>query len=249
MLAGVFMAKRKQGNHDVGSGKSARSKPSPKSAGNCKRDPKRLGALAECLRGGSPSADEWPGQYLSTRTVVYSCGILARDGDAVLHDHDPEELKRCRQLAAEAAAIMKGVLIGLGDESDHGLSPFYITANVGDPAPKKLTEAVFRKALRGTVYPDAVLTIEPFKKTSDWWKRVSALHPDYEVVPEDFPNEPERVAKWKRLFEWFVSHPDLHSPVYIGFKSQAFAAVHPRLFLALTTSGSLVGLATCVVWT
>lgn len=226
----------------------------PKTVSNCKPNPDRLGVLAECLesRGSADSGDEWPSQFLSTRTIAYSCGLLTRQGDGAVHTHDGEELKRCRRLAAEAAEIMKGVLIGGNDESDHTLDPFRITANVGDPVPKKITEGVFRKAMRDTVYPDARLTIEPFKKTSDWWKRVSALHPDYHIVPEDFPDEPDRVARWNQLFEWFRNHPDLHSPVYIGFKEPAggefHAIVYPRLFVALTASGSLVGLATCVVW-
>jgi hypothetical protein len=222
---------------------------------NCKPDPRRLGMLAECRkRSGSPdNGNEWPGQFLSTRTIAYSCGVLARRGESVVHAHDAEELQRCRQLAAEAAGIMERVLIGGSDEGDHTLGPFWIPANVGDRVPKKITEAVLRKALRDTVYPGALLMIEPFKKTSDWWKRVSAPHPDYAIVPEDFPNEPERVARWERFFAWLRHHADLHSPVYVGFKESTkrefHATVYPRLFVALTASGSLVGLATCVVWT
>jgi hypothetical protein len=226
-----------------------------KAVSSCKRDPRRLGVLAECRKSSGPTdnAEEWPSQFLSTGTIAFSCGMLARQGDGALHAHDAEELKRCRRLAAEAAAIMTGVLIGGNDESDHTLDAFWVPANVGDPVPKRITEAAFRKAMRGTVYPGAQLTIEPFKKTSDWWKRVSVLHPDYDVVPEDFPNEPERVAKWNRLLLWFCNHADLHSPVYIGFKEptqgEFHATVFPKLFVALTASGSLVGLATCVVWT
>ena len=225
-----------------------------KTVSSCKPNPSRLGVLAECRKSSGPAdnGEEWPGQFLSTRTVAFSCGMLGRQGDSIVHNHDAEELKRCRRLAAEAAEIMEGVLIGGNDESDHTLDLFWIPANVGDPVPKKITETVFRKAMRDTVYPGALLVIEPFKKTSDWWKRVSALHPDYHIVPEQMPDEPERVAKWKRLFEWFRKHADLHSPVYIGFKESTDgkfdATVYPRLFVALTASGSLVGLATCVVW-
>src|SRR5262245_41058704 len=137
---------------------------------NCKPDPSRLGMLAECRkRSGSPGhGGEWPDQFLSTRTIAYSCGVLARQGEDIVNAHDAEELTRCRRHAAEAAEIMKGVLIGGNDEGDHTLGPFWLPANVGDPVPKKITEAVLRKAMRGTVYPGALLTIEPFKKTSDW---------------------------------------------------------------------------------
>jgi hypothetical protein len=104
--------------------------------------------------------------------------------------------------------------------------------------------------MRGTLWPRAVLQIEPFKRTSDWWKRVGMLHPDYHIVPDQVPNEPERVARWKRLFQWFRTSPELHSPVYIRFKEpqQTFTSVYPMFFLALTDAGSLVGLVTFVVW-
>jgi predicted DNA-binding WGR domain protein len=260
--AKLIAEKIKKGYQEIGTGQAAPAGPSPASetVHNCKTDRTRLGVLGKCMRpGASRGSDEWPGQYLSTRTIAYSCGILARAGDPVVHAHDAEELKRCGRFATEAAGIVKGVLIGMGDEGDHTLDPFWIPANVGDPVPNKITEDVFRTAMRGTVYPDAVLTIEPFKTTSDWWKRVSAFHPDYRDVPEDFPNEPARVARWKCLFEWFRGHPDLRAPAYIGFERprpqrrgqfvEAFAAVYPKLFLALTASGSLVGLVTCVVRT
>ncbi len=222
---------------------------------NCKPDPSRLGVLAECreITSTPNNGDEWPSQFLSTRTIAFSCGVLARQGDGATHAHDAEELKRCRRLAAEAAKIMKGVRIGGTDEGDHTLDPFCIPANVGDPVPKRITEAMFRRAMRGTVYPGTVLIIEPFKKTAAWWKRTATLHPDYAVVPEEFPHEPERVARWKRLLDWFRGHDDLHAPVYIGFKEVIQGAFHPtvypKLFVALTAAGSLVGLATCVVWT
>src|SRR5262245_2357548 len=109
---------------------------------DCQPDAKRLGVWAECMTG-DPAEGEWPGQCISAQTVAYSCGILARAEDKVVHAHDPEELQRCRRLAAEAAQIMKGVYIGGNDEGDHTLDPFYIPVNSGDPAPQKLTEQIF----------------------------------------------------------------------------------------------------------
>ena len=67
------------------------------------------------------------------------------------------------------------------------------------------------------------------------------------------PHGGRRVARWHALFQWFRVHADLHSPVYIGFKEilegEFRTSVYPKLYVALTASGSLVGLATCVVWT
>jgi hypothetical protein len=92
---------------------------------DCTPDPQVLGVLSECLTACGPPdpTGEWPGQFLSNRTVAYSCGILARQGEPVTHDHDPDELARCRRLTAEAAGIMSGVLIRCGDEGDHELTP------------------------------------------------------------------------------------------------------------------------------
>ena len=41
--------------------------------------------------------------------------------------------------AHEAAALLKGVYIGMADEGDHTLSPFWIPAMIGDRVPKRLT--------------------------------------------------------------------------------------------------------------
>ena len=51
-----------------------------------------------------------------------------------------------------------------------------------------------------------------FAASSDWWKRVGTLHPDYHIVPDQMPDEPERVAKWKQLFQWFRTRPALGTP-------------------------------------
>jgi hypothetical protein len=143
---------------------------------------------------------------------------------------------------------MKGVYIRWADESDHTLHPFAIPANTGDPAPRRITEKLFRAALRGTFYQGASLAIEPFRKTSAWWQRVTQMDPS---LPDD-PEGLERVAKWTQLFKWFRGHSELLAPVYIGVeepKGIDFASVYPKWFVALTASGSLVGLVTCVVWT
>jgi hypothetical protein len=59
---------------------------------NCKADPKYLGVLTECTTGCDfqGTGGEWAGHYFSDRTVAYSCGILARKGEAVVHAHERE---------------------------------------------------------------------------------------------------------------------------------------------------------------
>ena len=155
---------------------------------------------------------------------------------------------RCQRLAGEAAQIMKGVYIGLSDEGDHTLDPFYIPVNHGDSVRRQLTEQVFRTVMRGTIYPHAVLTIEPLTQSGSWWKTVSKISSD---SPND-PDEQKRVRQWGQLFDWFQGQKELHSPGYIGFEESqdgSFATVYPKFFVGLTASGSLAGLVTCVVWT
>ena len=57
---------------------------------DCQISDERLAPLRECLvdSTGDNEPGEWPGNYISTQTVAYSCGILARSGEAVVHDHD-----------------------------------------------------------------------------------------------------------------------------------------------------------------
>lgn len=128
-----------------------------------------------------------------------------------------------------------------------------MTANAGDPVPPTVTEAVFRSALRGTVYPGAVVTAEPFDEASAWFQKVCTPDRDcnggVECEPDCERMEAERVGKWRRLLEWGRTHPELHGAAYLGFEAGEFASVYPKFFVALTAAGSLVGVATCVVWT
>jgi hypothetical protein len=213
---------------------------------DCKLDPARLGVLAECMQG-DPQEGEWPEQLLSAQTVAYSCGILARRQDAVVHAHDPQELQLCQRLAGEVAQIMKDVLIGGNDEGDHTLDPFYVPANCGDAVPQRIDEKAFRTAMRGVVHPKAKLTFEAFAKTSGWWTTISKVNPDLASDPDEL----KRVGQWGQLFDWFVNNKELHGPVYIGFEETdgAPATAYPKLWVGLTAAGSLVGVLTCVVWT
>jgi hypothetical protein len=69
-----------------------------------------------------------------------------------------------------------------------------------------------------------------------------------------------RVEAWARLILWFESQAELHHPVFVSIAVDEFyesartdgepyngGCVFPRLALALTQSGSLVGLFTCAV--
>src|SRR5882724_8050831 len=106
-------------------------------------DPERFALLRECTEnydvGNSES--EWPNNILSRKTVAYGSGRIARQGDPVRHNVDPEELALCRRLSTEAAELMAGVDVGMGSESGDSIRAFYIAANADDPVPEAIDEA------------------------------------------------------------------------------------------------------------
>ena len=209
---------------------------------NCKIDDKRLEPLKECFAGEGP--DEWPDNYLSCKTVVYSCGRIARAGEATKHDHDPAELALCKRLSQEAADIMAGTYLGMSDEGNHEFDPFFVTANAGDKVPQKLTDKHVRAAFGRTIWPGCRITLEPLKEEGEWWQNASA---------QDIENGNDRALQaWRSLIAWFGSQAALHGACFVSIDDlsrEPIGVIFPRLVLAATKQGSLVGLFSCVVWT
>ncbi len=218
---------------------------------NCQINSERLQSLTECLETygierDCPDEKDWPHNVLSTQTVVYDCGAYGRSGDTIPHNHDPVEFKLCQDLAAEAAAIMQGIYIGMGDESDHALAAFYVIANQDQPVPTSITEEEIRSAFGGTIYPQARIEICPLKAgCGQWWEYLS--DPEY--------TDPTIQATWQKLIDWYQTQTDLSNPVFVEINldttdgHQNNGCVWPRLVLGLTKAGSLVGLSSCVVHT
>jgi hypothetical protein len=213
---------------------------------DCRIDPERLAPVRECMETyGQDHLDpdgEWPWNVISKRAVAYSCGAIARAGAAVEHCHQPDELERCRRLAGEAARFMAGVDVGMGNEGSCEFSPFFVTANVDQNAPRRLTEAVVRGAFGGTISPSAQIVIEPLWEQGQWWSSVLHWYGDND--------DPEaELRPWRELIRWFRSRDDLLAPsfVMIGDRPRRRGAeqpgsVFPRLALGLTQAGSLVGI-------
>jgi hypothetical protein len=211
--------------------------------------------LTECMKTSGMKHDfpdqahrDWVGNIISRQAVVYSCGAIGRAGETLEHNHLPIELELCRQLSQGAADIMAGQFIGLGDEGDHELLPFYVTANQGTSAPLKITEAVVRSAFGGTLYPQAAIAIAPLETGGEWWQEVVASC-------EGYAENEETIEAWQHLVQWFAGQSDLHHPVFVSISNfwdtpdGNGSCVLPRLAVALTTAGSLVGLISCVVYT
>jgi hypothetical protein len=115
-----------------------------------------------------PMSVEWIGDTLSYKPVVYGSGRIARAGDPVRHNVDPDELARCRSLAAEAQSLRPP---DLPSEGDFEWYQFFIAANLDDPAPERIDEAVVRERFGGTILPIIQILISPIREGSLWWDK------------------------------------------------------------------------------
>ena len=202
-----------------------------------------LKPLLPCMDdyGETSKKNEWEHNSVSPKTVRYSCGCLARQGETLVHAHEPAELERCRQLADKAADLLKAVAAA----HDQGglFLPFYITANAGDPVPKEITEEYIRTVFRGTLCPTNAFRTEPQNDQGSWWSG--------HVTNHWIPEEQAVFAKaWKAFIKWFAKEPGLHahSFVMVGLGDDDAGPCHPRLAVALTDKGSLVGVCGHVIY-
>jgi len=229
----------------------------------CRVDEGRLRALAGSMDPGGaygPELGDWPRNVISRHAVAYSCGALTRAGAAREHRHDPAELQQCQELAAQAAKLLVGVE-PVGSEADSGgaFLPFFITANVGVAREAHLDAAAVREAFGGTIYPPAEVVLEPLVEGGAWWQDVvdsyeeSYHHP---VPPRAGLNE--RLRPWRELMRWFHRREALREPSFVSIGEFPmgewggqvnYGCVFPRLALAITRSGSLVGICGEVVHT
>ncbi len=219
-------------------------------------DPARLAPLRECMENydvGSPDA-EWPNNIISRKAVAYGSGVIAREGTPVRHNVTPEEFALCKCLAGEACTLMTGVMVGMGSESDDPFHEFFIAANVDDPIPTEIDEALIWSKFGGTIFPLATVEVEPLEEAGVWWSEVL-----YDVSDATPLEREAHLHHWRRLITWFRERPDLKDAVFVRIGDYAAlnsldlesnsppgtelaASVLPRLVLGLTGGGSLVGL-------
>jgi hypothetical protein len=238
--------------------------PPPENVNGCVRDPERLAPLRECMECCGPESptDEWDHSCIHPRAVAYSCGRLAYPGGPNEHDHDPEELVRCRRLATDAGAACQGLEVNLSEGSS-ALLPFWIAANRQTAVPARLTPDVVRAAFGGTIYPAAQIQVEPLEEGGRGWQAIAdsddgELHlpagaegrytkDQLETIRKDTRSRWEqRVRRWRAVLEWFRTRDELHGPAFVlvgenPLSRTNFGCVFPRLILGITKAGSLVG--------
>ena len=229
---------------------------------DCTVDQACLDLLQECMGGhfthtNSPREYEW--NVISSRAVVYSCGMIGREGEVLVHCHDEHELEQCKRLSLEVTNIMAGQYM-VDDEGSHQFSPFYVTANEDDNVPGQITEAFIRSAFGGLIYPPVEIFIEPLKSGTNWWKTMyECALSDVEEEDLDFDDEDlgsPYLKLWREVISWFDRQPEIHSSAFISIGREAIrgedggsGSVFPRLVAGLSPKGSLVGIFTCVTHT
>jgi len=218
-------------------------------------DPDRFAALKECTESydvGTPEA-EWPNNVLSRRTVAYSSGVIAREGDEVIHNIDPDELDRCKSLANEAREAIGDIDVGMGSEAGDEFFPFFICNDANADCPQSITEEMIRERFGGTIFPPATITTEPLQESGVWWNEVTDWVADSEGDDKD-----AYLGAWRRLIDWFKTQPDLSGATFVRIGdrealwdaesgdmpegTEVTGCVLPRMAVALTRAGSIVGI-------
>jgi hypothetical protein len=210
---------------------------------DCSIDPDRLDVFRDCLEtyGMDDRApqSEWPWNVLAKSTIAYSCGLIARRGEIVEHQHDPDEFALCRRLADAASGVMGGRDVGMGSNSSDPFRPYYVVANVGGTVPRKVTVKLIRQVFGGSIYPPTRIVVEPLEEEGDWWSQ----------VVEDGSGSEGYLEPWRALMRWFHDQSELRAPAFVMVGDDPLdddfangGCVFPRMAVALSKAGSLVGL-------
>lgn len=212
---------------------------------DCIIDPDRLAVFKDCVEtygmDYKAPGSEWPWNVLAKSAIAYSCGLLTREGDTAEHNHDPEELALCRRLAAEVCGIMDGRDVGMGSNAGDPFHPYYAVVNVESAVPRKVTEKKIREVFGGTIYLPTKIVIEPLAEKGVWWQQ----------VVEDGSDSEGHLQTWRAMIRWFHAQDRLHGPVFVMVGDDPLdddlttgngGCVFPRMAIALTAAGSLVGI-------
>ncbi len=205
--------------------------------------------LAECSYGVGGLEAEWPNNMLSTRSVVYGNGAIARRGEPLVFATDPDEMSLCERLSAEAKSVAGEMEVGMGSEAGDPFHPFFIAADEAVDVPEKISQALIRARFGGTIFPQAIITVEPLRGAGAWWLSIKDM--------EDEEN-PNYLEPWQAMIAWFGGRAEFIDTAFVcvGESSLLMAlspdemppgtviapCVLPRLALGLTRRGSLCGL-------
>lgn len=199
-------------------------------------------AFRGCQAKSASYGNEWKHGIISSHAVIYTCGMIGRADEKLVHAHEEDELDLCRELSQKAAFLMDGISM-CNSDGDHVFSPFYIAANHNIDPPLEITESFIRKSFGGTLHPNSSIRIQPLEEKGEWWNIVSEC---------EWENE-DRLDAWKSLIYWFQNNNSLKSPVFIRidiggeYRDSESGCVFPRMAVGLTEHGSIAGIFSAVV--
>jgi len=229
--------------------------PEPAAVVRCHPDPARMGPFRDLVAVIPPSLTdpyfgvvekpdpEWGMGNVSTRAITYSCGHLTRDDTPLDHRHDPAELTLCECITNEAVSRLSRFRVG---ESEP-IGPFFAAAVMGAPAPEVIDESLVRSAFGGTLAPGLLFQFNRLERRDGYWNQMDGLFVVIDLVPPEVLDGGDLHAyfgqEWNAFADWFVNVPGLrgHTVVGIGYSDADPGVLKPRLLLALTAAGSLVG--------
>lgn len=211
-------------------------------------------SMQQCMGTyGTEGEGEWVNNSISRGARFWSCGAVTRRQAVTLkHDHDVQELARCRSLAKMAADSMGMYLEMLRSEADPETQPYFITAQRSQIVPERIDENLIRTALGGTLHPDSSVVIEPFSTRTQWWKDLDEDARESAEISRDPSAQYGLLLKpWRELLEWFPAN-GLGAPSFVKVSrsskgSHTLGCVFPCFIVGITDKGSIVGIATHVV--
>ncbi len=189
---------------------------------------------------------EFPNNLISRWAVVDEAGGIGRLA-APAEPFDPDEAVLSRVLAGEAAGIMAGTEVGMYSSSWDYFSPFSIAARIGHSPPRRIDAELIRARFGGTIFPLAVVLVEPVAEAGSWWG---------EATYHGAIDEPERLAPWQAMVRWFRDHPAFIDSAFVSIGDSSLdrlprdalpleasypGVIWPRLALGLTRAGQFGG--------
>src|SRR5262245_23254981 len=215
---------------------------------DCKGDPDLLETLYDCMLPWGDDAEDFTCNTISKHAIVYSCGAIGLRGVPLRHCHDRGEIALARELSGEIATKLRGRDLGMPAAATADFKPFFVAANTDDDSPLEITDTLIRRRFGGTIYPPAPILIEPLVENGVWWSKV------LQGVAGDHTLKELYLKQWRATIDWFCKKPELHAPAFVSIgerpldrERRNLGCVFPRLVLALTNTGSLVGLFSYVV--
>lgn len=207
---------------------------------------------------------EWPNNLVSKRAVALSSGRLIREGDPFPPEPSPARVEELRALSAEVAAMMDGLSVCMGSESDDPWFPLWVAAGesedvpqlTGDTAPWLVGDWWFGK----TIFPGTTVAFLPVEGPDGLLEAMSEDEADDDEGETDF----RAMAALDQLLAWLREDrfeqagllmigdaedlQDMPSEKYPE-GTEIPGCVHPRAFVGQLSDGSLVGVFGYVVMT